>query len=121
MIQWIVEYEARPWTTNKERAGNKWERASLTKKWRGDFAKLAKYRNAPKYDWVNIQVDLTLYRGILQDPGACFPSVKAAIDGLVDAGVLEDDSPKYVKSLLFTAPQRGSQNLIRLTLEGPLR
>jgi hypothetical protein len=39
-------------------------------------------------------------RGI-QDVGACMPAVKAAIDGIVDAGILEDDGPEFVVELTF--------------------
>ena len=34
-----------------------------------------------------------------RDMSNLFPSVKSAVDGLVDAGVLKDDSDKYVYSL----------------------
>jgi len=120
LVSWSVEYRERAWTTNAERSGNKWERAKLTKKWRTDFATLGRFHKAPKFEWVEIHVDLTL-KGPLQDTGSCFPSVKAAVDGLVDIGVLIDDSPKYVHSLCFTAPTRSKENMIRLTLVGPLR
>ena len=120
LVSWSVEYRERAWTTNAERAGNKWERAKLTKKWRTDFATLGKFHKAPKYQWVEIYVDLTL-KGPLQDTGSCFPSVKAAVDGLVDIGVIPDDSPQFVHRLSFSAPTRSKENMIRLTLTGPLR
>jgi hypothetical protein len=120
MVTWTVEYYERAWTTNAERSGNKWERAKLTKKWRTDFATLGKFHNAPKYAWIDIVVDLQL-KGPLQDTGSCFPSVKAAVDGLVDIGVIPDDSPQFVHSLHFTAPKRAKESMIRLTLTGPLR
>lgn len=34
-----------------------------------------------------------------RDTSNLFPSVKAAVDGLVDSGVLKDDSDRYVVSL----------------------
>lgn len=40
-------------------------------------------------------------RGKLTDAGNCLTSAKAAIDGLRDAGILVDDSPRYVKALTF--------------------
>jgi hypothetical protein len=43
---------------------------------------------------------------LLQDTGGCFPVVKALIDGLVDAGALIDDGPKYVTKLTFNSPER---------------
>ena len=41
-----------------------------------------------------------------QDAGACLPAVKAALDGIVDAGGLPDDTPEYVAGLLLLAPIR---------------
>lgn len=43
-----------------------------------------------------------------QDVGACFPAVKAAIDGLVDARIVPDDTPTYVRRLTFDPPILGS-------------
>ena len=42
-----------------------------------------------------------------RDVSNLFPSVKAAVDGVVDAGVLADDSDKYVVSLEMV---RGEEN-----------
>ena len=55
---------------------------------------------------------LTKKGGRLQDVGACNPAVKAAIDGIVDAGVLPDDSSRYMKSLIFLPPQNDRNSLV---------
>lgn len=51
------------------------------------------------------------------DPQNWAPSVKAAIDGLVDAGVLPDDSAKYLLKLTYEAgtpwPSTGVELRIR--------
>lgn len=39
-----------------------------------------------------------------QDVAACAPEAKAAIDGLVDAGLIPDDSPKHLRSVTFLPP-----------------
>ena len=39
-----------------------------------------------------------------QDAGACLPSVKAVVDGCVDAGVLTGDGPDAVVSVTLRAP-----------------
>lgn len=52
-----------------------------------------------------------------RDVSNLFPSVKAAVDGLVDAGVLQDDNDRYVKSLEMTrSPDnvRGGQLIIEI-------
>jgi hypothetical protein len=47
-------------------------------------------------------------------------AVKAALDGIVDGGVLPDDNPEYVRSVLFLSPVfiDGEERVI-VTLEGP--
>lgn len=107
-----LEFNQRPWTTNAERAGNRWERAKLTKEWRDGFAWLAKMEKIPEMRWVSVTVQPYQKGGRLQDVGACNPAVKAAIDGLVDAKVLPDDSPEFVKSLLFLPPKKDKDALV---------
>lgn len=46
-----------------------------------------------------------------QDTGNCYPSVKAAVDALVDVGVLPDDSGAHVASIMLLAPLRGPDAL----------
>ena len=84
-----LEFTQRPWTTNAERAGNRWERASLVKQWRGAFELLAKSEKIPPMSWISVTVEPHQKGGRLQDVGACNPAVKAAIDGIVDAGILQ--------------------------------
>jgi crossover junction endodeoxyribonuclease RusA len=107
-----LEYPKRPWTTNFERSKNRWVRANLTKEWRSAFMLLARQKKIPKLNQIEIEVEVWLKGGRLQDVAACNPAVKAAIDGLVDAGVIEDDSPEYLKSIKFYAPQRGRNSLV---------
>lgn len=107
-----LEFNQRPWTTNAERAGNRWERAKLTKEWREGFAWLAKFEKVPEMRWISVTVQPYQKGGRLQDVGACNPAVKAAIDGLVDAGVLPDDSPEFVKSLIFLPPKKEKNALV---------
>jgi hypothetical protein len=107
-----LELAQRPWTTNGERAGNRWQRAELVKTWRSAFLILAKSEKMPEMEWISVIVEPHQKGGRLQDVGACNPAVKAAIDGIVDAGVLPDDSPKYMKSLIFLAPQNDRNSLV---------
>jgi crossover junction endodeoxyribonuclease RusA len=109
---WTVEYGTRPWTTNLERKENRWQRAERTKQWRLAFALLARNQKIPKLASAKIVVEPWQQGGRLADVASCNPSVKAAIDGLVDAGVLEDDSPAYLKSIEFLPPQKGKNALV---------
>lgn len=44
----------------------------------------------------------------LLDVGNCATSSKCALDGLVDAGILVDDNPRYVKALTYVVGKRVS-------------
>lgn len=102
-------HEARPWTLNAERSGSRhrhWaETRRLTAEWREAFAWIARQQKRIRLERVEIEA-LVVMRGRLADAGNHLPSVKAAIDGLVDAGVLVDDGPEYVTRLILNAPRR---------------
>jgi Holliday junction resolvase RusA-like endonuclease len=46
-------------------------------------------------------------------------SAKAAIDGLVHCGILEDDSPKYVKEVTYSQSktEKGEEERTEITIE----
>lgn len=50
---------------------------------------------------VDIEAQVHCADGRRQDVGACAPAVKAVIDGLVDAGWIADDGPKWVRSVTY--------------------
>lgn len=56
----------------------------------------------------------------MPDTGNAFPAAKAAIDGLVDAGVLPDDNGRYVHALTFLAPQAAGFDALELHVTGPV-
>ena len=55
---------------------------------------------------VKVEAMMTVKAGVLPDCGAISLAVKHVLDGLVDAGVIPDDSPDYVKSETYHAPER---------------
>ena len=114
---WELTLEQRPWTTNGERAGNRWQRADNVKTWRNAFCILARQQKIPTLKTCDITVKVYQKAGRLQDVAACNPAVKAAIDGLVDAKVMPDDSSQYLHSITFVAPQRG-RNALELIIHG---
>lgn len=115
--KWVLEYNTRPWTTNAERRMTKWERAALTKDWRGAFYWLAKAKRIPSLASVTIDAIPLQARGPLQDTAACNPAVKAAIDGLVDAGVIPDDSGRHVLSITFHPADKDHDALLLVITE----
>jgi hypothetical protein len=53
----------------------------------------------------------------VKDTREAFGWMAKAIDGLVDAGVLPDDDPTFVRSLTFHPPEIGGLDGLRLEIE----
>ena len=102
---WQLTYHARPWSLNVERQGNRWKRAEMIREWREAFRVLALDEHIPPLTTLQVHAH-PFYRTArsLPDTAACVGSVKAAIDGLVDAGVIEEDGPDIVRTVTFHAP-----------------
>lgn len=116
--RWRLEHRARPWTTNAERRMHHHERAALVAEWRQAFAVLARAERIPRLERVVVVgMQVLASRRSRPDVGACLPAVKAAVDGLVDAGVLVDDDPDHVVELRFTAPAVGGRDALVLLVE----
>jgi hypothetical protein len=99
---WTLTLDERPFTVNEERRVHWREHRRVTAHWRDAFAKLARAQRVPRLD--RVAVDATPIKGNRRawpDVGACMPAAKAAIDGLVDAGVIPDDTDRHVVSLTF--------------------
>lgn len=110
-------YRARPWTMNRERRGSEHWTATRarTAEWRRAFWALGRQQRR-RFDRAKITVEVMM-RHPVADTGACYPAVKAAIDGLVDAGVLPGDTGAHVPSITFLAPIRvGKDQQESLTL-----
>lgn len=108
----------RPWTFNEALRMNHMKVYRLNKLWRRlgaeackDLSKL----NPP----INVSVTPILKSKRSQDTGACSPAVKAAIDGMVDAGIIPDDTPENLISITMYAPilQMASDCLVILVHE----
>jgi hypothetical protein len=109
-------YPKRPWTLNIERQGNRFRRAKLVAEWRQAFAQLA--AESPRLAAIHVTAQPHLrHRGSMPDTGACIGAAKAAIDGLIDAGVIPDDGPSVVLSLRFLAPLVDGQDSLELIVE----
>lgn len=103
---------------NAVSAGNRWRKREVTASLRDMGCRLAKNQGIPRLERVRIRA---LYfppdKRRRDAPNLLFHSSKAAIDGIVDAGVLADDADKYVLSLEL-APGghivRGGQMVIEI-------
>lgn len=102
MEQLTFEHFDRPWTVNGERKLSRYERAALVKEWREAFAWLGLGQPHRDVGPVSVHVVPTSRnRRSRQDVAGCLPAAKAAIDGLVDAGVIRDDTPDTVQAVTF--------------------
>lgn len=112
-------YPVRPWTINKERTMHYHTRAKLVKEWREAFCELAKEAKIPPLNHFNVDVQpIVKNRRSLPDVCAAAGSVKAAIDGIVDFGVVPDDRPEFVKWVRFYAPAVGPEEGLQITVIG---
>lgn len=122
MTVWALTYPARPWSLNVERQGNRWVRSALVGEWRRAFALLALEARIPRLDACEIVARPTLVnRRSMPDTGACVGAVKAAVDGLVDAGVLVDDGPGIVRRIVFEAPAVTGADALIVEIHSPGR
>jgi hypothetical protein len=120
-MQATYTHKARAWTLNAERSGsihNHWSvTRSLTKDWRTAFWALGSQQRH-RFNKAHVVVTIVM-KPPLADTGNHYTAVKAAIDGLVDARVLPDDTPQSVLSLTMLAPrktQKGAPETFALTL-----
>lgn len=103
---WQLTHHEKPWTVNAERSWHFHKRARAVKEVRNAFAWLAVESKVPALAAVRVSVvPLAKDRRGIQDVAACMPAAKAAIDGLVDAGVIPDDNPSHMRSLAFYPTQ----------------
>lgn len=100
-MSWSLVYAKRPWTTNSERRWNRYRRAEEVKEWRGAFQLLARNAQIPALTKIAVHATPIMPDRNFQDTAACNPAVKAAIDGIVDAGVIPDDTPEFLEYIRF--------------------
>jgi hypothetical protein len=121
---WTLTYYKRPWTLNSERAGGRrglgghYGRATATKEWRQAFKLLAIEAKIPKLKSVDVEIQPISKTRNFADVCSCIGAEKAAVDGVVDAGVLPDDSGEYVTSVKFYPPVKGDKDALVVTLIG---
>lgn len=116
--QWVLEHFDRPTPMNEYRKGHWSDRSDHDAAWRETFGWLAKVARIPRLAHAVVTVGQGCRHGTtLPDVGACFPAAKAAIDGLVDAGVLPSDAPKHLRGLMFTAPEHTDRDQFVLIIE----
>ena len=115
--QWILSHNERPITANRYRMLHYQARARYDKSWRAAFFALAKEARVPALQVIEITVQKVQAKGTLSDTMAEAPVVKAAIDGLVDAGVIPDDTGKHLAAVTFLPPVKGDKDTLTLRID----
>jgi hypothetical protein len=114
----VLRHEKRPPTLNVERQQHRMVRAKWVREWRAVFNALALEAEIPPLQAITVTVQPELRnRASTPDTGACIGAAKAAIDGLVDAGVIPEDGPRVVRRLTFEAPVVTGVDALQLTVE----
>lgn len=102
-----LAFDGRPPLLNAERSRHWRDHRATTAAWRSEAAlRYAGYAHEGQLAQVKVDVWQVVTKGALPDTGACFPAVKAIIDGAVDAGLLPHDGPEVVRHLAFWSPTR---------------
>lgn len=84
--EWLTSNQRPHWATRSRR----------TKDWREATCLRAKEERLPKLGYARVECQLRFTDERRRDPGNWAPTAKACIDGLVDAGVFEDDDHTHV-------------------------
>lgn len=114
----LVDEGQRPLTVNAVARLHRQQWATHTRQVRETWAWLAVQARVPRLDRARIvATPLHANRRSPQDVAAAAPHVKAAVDGLVDAGVLDDDSPEFLVELAFRPPDICGADGLRLVIE----
>jgi len=116
---WALEHTGkRPLTLNRVADLHRMAWATYTKRTRKTWRELAEAHGIPALDRIVITATpLHADRRSPQDACACAPATKAAIDGLVDAGVIPDDNGKHLLLVVHTPPAVTGHNGLRLLIE----
>lgn len=129
---WIIElpYDKPPLTGNGIQRMHRLQKGRVTKKLRATTAKLVAKAGVPTLDAVSVQLVWLVPTAHRRDEDNVVPTLKPICDGIVDAGVVADDTPDrmekgmpiiaHVRKLLRRQPDAGLY-LILWELDKPTR
>lgn len=105
---------------------NDWHSANDRLHWANKAKRTARIREAaahaadglPRFNRAHIIANIGYPRAGRADPSNAFPVIKAALDGLVDAGIFEDDDSEHILGPTFRRdPNTGRPGIWRIRLE----
>ncbi len=112
----FVQAPAQMLTTNAERRIHWGARSRIVRAWREcawacSLGSCRTPSDRPHFDQVMIEAYPQQARGKLADAEAHHPVVKACIDGVVDAKIIDDDDPSHVLGIIEHPPTRGPDSM----------
>lgn len=75
-------------------------RAEIVKQLRTEAFVRARSQKIGTHDHITVQLVYKPKRNLRRDAGNLMPTHKAILDGLVDAGIVPDDTPQYVTEMM---------------------
>ena len=112
----------RPLTQNIQHRLSRYQYREKTRQWRNAAAKLWAEANTEDLRLCGCTITATpryVNRQNTPDTANTYPSVKAAIDGAIDAGILKDDNAKYVETIIQHAPKTNAKTVgLRIRITG---
>ena len=100
----VVDMCGKPTLTNQAHQMHYRAVSADRKVWRQAGAVLARAAHIPPMDRITVDVTARWQKGTLPDPDAVAPALKGVLDGIVDAGVVPDDSGRHVEWVRYFAP-----------------
>ncbi len=116
MTVYTIERPGRPMTMNRYRTLHYRVWGEHNRTVRGEWKLLTKAAKVPALDAITVTAQPLIKGGQVADCGACAPDVKAAIDGVRDAGVIVDDTPRYLRSITFLPPLKAGRDALQLVI-----
>ena len=108
----ILQKKALSW--NKLYAGMHWsQRSKLADEWHELVFYECKIQKIPKFLDIYVRIISTLKKPLDAD-NIC---AKIIIDGLVLAGIIKDDTPRYVKAVTLIS-KKGNEELTKVEING---
>lgn len=115
---WTIEHTGRrPLTVNAVAGLHRQQWASITRETREAWGWLTRGALVPSLAGCTIVAQpLHANRRSPQDVAACAPEAKAAIDGIVDAGVIPNDDATHLLSVTFLPPDICGRDGLRIEI-----
>jgi crossover junction endodeoxyribonuclease RusA len=114
----VLAPDGRCWGVNDDHRANRYAVARHRKQVRADAFWQAKAEKVPALERIRLDVDVYIARPNAADPPnyASGSTVKGAVDGLVDAGVVPNDTGRHVDMRMPRMRAKGPGGLARIVL-----